>query len=71
LIIHVVRPNDTIYRLAQAYGVPYEQIISDNGLENPEVLVPGQTIVIMTDTIPHTVTPVRVYIHWQGDTGFH
>ena len=56
MIIHVVRPNDTIYRLAQAYGVPYEQIISDNGLENPEVLVPGQTIVIMTDTIPHTVT---------------
>lgn len=56
LIIHVVRQGDSIYRIAQAYGTSQDKIISDNRLVNPEVLVPGQTIVIMVDSIPHTVT---------------
>ncbi len=56
LIIHVVRPGETVYRISQLYGVPYQQITADNRLANPELIVPGQTIVIMADTIPHTVT---------------
>lgn len=56
MIIHVVRPGDSLYRIAQAYGVTYQQIVDDNRLTSPDVIVPGQTLVIMTDTIPHTVT---------------
>lgn len=56
MIIHVVRPGDSIYSIARSYGVAYPQIISDNEITNPDALVPGQTIVIMADTIPHTVT---------------
>ncbi len=56
MIIHVVRPGESIYRISQLYGVPYRKIIEDNGLNNPETVVPGQAIVLMTDTIPHVVT---------------
>ncbi|MDP4152022.1 MAG: LysM peptidoglycan-binding domain-containing protein [Bacillota bacterium] len=56
MIIHVVRPGDSIYSISQRYGVPYTKIISDNELANPERLVTGQTIVIMTDDRQHTVT---------------
>ncbi|OQB15564.1 MAG: Spore germination protein YaaH [Firmicutes bacterium ADurb.Bin193] len=56
LIIHVVRPGDTIFRLSQAYNVPYQELISSNGLENANQLAVGQAIVIPADSIPHTVT---------------
>ena len=56
MIIYTVRPGDSIYRIAQRYGVPAAQIISDNELAEPDRLVTGQTVVIMTDSTPHTVT---------------
>lgn len=51
LIIHVVKPGDTIYSIAKKYGVPYQRVISDNGISNPNNLVVGQTIVI-TQNLP-------------------
>lgn len=51
LIIHVVKPGDTIYSIAKKYGVPYQRVISDNGISNPSNLVVGQTIVI-TQNLP-------------------
>ncbi|MCI9156968.1 MAG: LysM peptidoglycan-binding domain-containing protein [Lawsonibacter sp.] len=53
--IHVVRPGDTMYRLAQQYGVPMERLIQDNQLENPSQLVVGQTIVVQHPELTHTV----------------
>ena len=34
-----------------------QKVIDDNRLENPERLVVGQTIVVMTENINHTVAP--------------
>ena len=31
--IHIVQPGDTMYRLAQQYGVPMERLIQDNRLQ--------------------------------------
>lgn len=56
MIIYVVRPGDSIYSIAQLYGMNPETIISDNALAEPSNLAVGQTLVLMTDTIPHTVT---------------
>ncbi len=53
--IHVVQPGDTMYRLAQQYGVPMERLLQDNQLENPSQLVVGQTIVIQYPELTHTV----------------
>lgn len=53
--IHVVQPGDTIYRLAQQYGVSMERLLQDNQLENPAQLVVGQTIVVQYPEVTHTV----------------
>ncbi len=57
LVIHTVQRGDTIYSIATRYGIPMQKVIDDNQLENPERLVVGQTIVVITDNINHTVTP--------------
>ena len=56
-MIHTVRQGDSIYSIATQYGVPMQKIIDDNKLENPERLVIGQTIVVLTDSTTHTVSP--------------
>lgn len=53
--IHVVQPGDTMYRLAQQYGVPMERLLQDNQLENPSQLVVGQTVVVQYPELTHTV----------------
>lgn len=58
--IYVVRAGDTVYSIADMFGVTAERIIQNNGLLNPEKLVVGQTLVIQ---IPRTVHIVKA-----GDT---
>lgn len=55
MIIHVVKPNDTVYNVAKTYGISPEWIIQNNNLENPDRLVVGQTLVIGIPTLTHTV----------------
>lgn len=55
MIIHVVKPGDSIYSIAKRYGVTPEKIISDNELENAERLVVGQTIVVIGGQRTHRV----------------
>lgn len=57
MVIYTVRQGDSLYSIAQQYGVPMQMLIDDNRLANPERLVVGQTIVIVTDSITHTVAP--------------
>ncbi len=60
MIIHVVQSGDTLYSLSQTYGVSVSKIVQDNGLEDIDYLVEGQTIVI--------VYPEQTYTVRQGDT---
>jgi len=53
--IHVVRPGDTLFRIAQQYGVSMSQLIEDNQLPDPSQLVVGQTIVVQYPAVTHTV----------------
>ena len=53
--IHVVQPGDTIYRLAQQYGVSMERLLQDNQLPDPSHLVVGQTIVVQYPELTHTI----------------
>lgn len=55
--IHVVRPGETLWLIAQRYGVTVNQIVTANQLENPSKLVSGLAIVIPTTTRTHTVQP--------------
>ncbi|HBM74512.1 MAG TPA: spore gernimation protein [Clostridiaceae bacterium] len=53
--IHVVRPGDSLYRIAQNYGVSPNVLIQSNEIQNPNNLVVGQTIVIPFQGNFHTV----------------
>lgn len=55
MIIHVVKPGDSVYSIARQYGASPQKIISDNELENPEQLVIGQTLVVLEGERRHTV----------------
>lgn len=57
MVIHTVQPGDSIYSIANRYDVPMQKIIADNRLENPDRLVVGQTIVVLSDTTNHIVEP--------------
>ncbi|EOD00291.1 LysM peptidoglycan-binding domain-containing protein [Caldisalinibacter kiritimatiensis] len=57
MVIHVVKPGESIYSIAQQYGVSPSKIISDNELTNPNQLVVGQTLVILDEVRTHVVAP--------------
>lgn len=60
MIIHVVQPGETIYTIAAGYNVSVSKLVEDNGIQNAEELVIGQTIVIATAS--------QYYIIQEGDT---
>lgn len=57
LIIHVVKPGESLYTIGRKYGVAPLKIASDNELTNPNRLVVGQALVIMDQPRTHVVTP--------------
>lgn len=57
MIIHVVRPGESLYSISRLYGVSANKIAADNELTNPEQLVVGQTLVILGGARKHTVAP--------------
>ncbi len=60
MIIHVVQEGDTIAALADQYNISVTRLVHDNGLENIQQLILGQTIVISQ--------PERTYTVQEGDT---
>jgi spore germination protein len=57
LTIHVVRPGDSIFQLAQIYGVSQQAIINSNRLDGIPYLVQGQALVIPTTEQAYRVMP--------------
>jgi murein DD-endopeptidase MepM/ murein hydrolase activator NlpD len=43
---HVVKSGETVYCIARAYGVDPSAIAAQNGLVNPNLIYPGQTLAI-------------------------
>lgn len=57
MIIHVVKPGESLYSIARFYGATPSRVISENELANPNNLVVGQTIAITEGTSKHRVQP--------------
>lgn len=62
MYIYIVRAGDTVYSIAQSFGVSYRRLMFDNGLINPERLVVGQALLVLV--------PEIVYTAKRGDTLF-
>lgn len=60
MVIHVVQPGDSLYRIAQTYHAPLQLMIQQNELHEPYRLTPGQTVVVPQ--------PVQVHTVRQGET---
>ncbi len=60
MVIHVVQPGDSLYRIAQEHGVTLPYLVQQNELRDPTRLTPGQTIVVPQ--------PAETYIVKRGDT---
>lgn len=55
MVIHVVQPGDSLYRIARKHQVPLPLLIAQNELREPYRLTPGQTVVVPQPTQTHTV----------------
>ena len=44
---YIVQPGDTLQRIAQSYGVPWQLLARINGIADPNSLVPGQQIKVL------------------------
>lgn len=55
--IHVVQRNQTIYSIADTYGIPYGDIAEANEIPDPNRLVAGQALVIPTVGSYYRVQP--------------
>jgi len=55
LIIHVVKPGESLYSIGRLYGVAPFKIADDNELTDPGKLVVGQTLVILEGTRQHRI----------------
>lgn len=55
--IHIVQPGETVWSLARQYGLSSSRIISDNGIHNPQSLVPGQALLLLFPKTVYTVMP--------------
>ncbi len=62
-IIHIARSGDTLFAIAIAYGVPYNDILKLNGLQLTSIIIEGKHYVIReanTPTpTPPTATPTK------------
>lgn len=43
-LTHVVEPGDTLFKIAQRYGVPLHEVIAANDFPNPDLIYPGQHV---------------------------
>jgi nucleoid-associated protein YgaU len=48
--VYVVKKGDTVYKIAKRYGTTMEAIILANNLRNPNLIYPGQILLIPVAT---------------------
>lgn len=53
--IHVVQPGESLYRIAQHYGVPLAAVLRQNELRDPNRLTPGECILVPVGGRQYTV----------------
>lgn len=55
MLIHVVKPGETLWQISSLYRVPVSRIVDINELPDANLLLSGQALVIPTEDAFHTV----------------
>ena len=56
-LVYVVKRGDQLTRIANSFGVTLQAIEAANGITNPNLIVPGQKLVIPTPVASPSVSP--------------
>jgi len=67
-VIHTVKPGEGLYQIARDYAVPYQDIIDANNIANPNLIKPGQELVIPGAQAPAGASGQRVHTVQAGET---
>lgn len=57
MIVHVVRPGETVELIAASYGVDPDRLAADNAVPDTGALAVGQTLVVRFPRQVHSVRP--------------
>ena len=55
MIIHTVQKGDTLSSIARKYMTTVSRLVADNGVETPDTLAAGQTLVVQHPELTYTV----------------
>lgn len=59
---HVVQPGETLFSIAATYGVSLAELIEANRIQNPDLIRPGEVLVIPGRTAVATVSPISAEV---------
>ncbi|NLO82201.1 MAG: LysM peptidoglycan-binding domain-containing protein [Clostridiales bacterium] len=65
---YIVQPGDSLYRIAQRFNVPLNELIRVNQIPPPYIIYPGQKIFVPGVEPPKPPPGGQVYIVQPGDT---
>ncbi len=63
---HVVQPGDTLSAIADSYGLTLNDLVTLNGIANPDLIFAGETLKIGADAPPPTPDSTHAVV--EGDT---
>ncbi len=67
-VVHVVQPGETLFSIAQRYGVEMDVIVEANGLRDPNDIRAGQKLIIPGVAVEDTQGERRVHVVQPGET---
>jgi LysM repeat protein len=47
MVIYIVKPGDTLWKLSKKFNSTVDSIAQLNGIENPDLIYPGQKLIIV------------------------
>ncbi|MGB5050702.1 MAG: LysM peptidoglycan-binding domain-containing protein [Caldilineaceae bacterium] len=67
-VIHTVKAGEGLYQIARDYNVSAQAIVDANSIANPNLIKPGQELVIPGAQVPAGVSGQRVHTISSGET---
>jgi len=67
-IEHIVRPGETLFRIAQDYGVTVDDLVAANNLTDRDIIHVGQRLIVPLSTVSPLPTHPADYLVQLGDT---
>ena len=55
MVIYVVKPNDTLFKISEKYGIGIDEIVDANQIDPKQTLVVGETLVIPKNSLKYVV----------------